>query len=196
MLGLRALPAPDAVTASRGATKRTALGARTRARRDGAGVVAAVTDMIIFDLICKQGHVFEGWFDSAAEFDRQKARHLVACPMCDDVHIERRPSAKVKVAKVGAAVPPKAPKAPKKGPATMPEAMAGLPAELVAKLREVVRSTEDVGERFPEEARKIHYDEVPQRPIRGRASAEDAQALRDEGIEFTPLPPFLTGESH
>ena len=71
-----------------------------------------------------------------------------------------------------------------------------MPAELVAKLREIVKNTEDVGERFPEEARKIHYDESPQRAIRGKASKEDAEALKDEGIEFSPLPPFLTGESH
>ena len=154
--------------------------------------------MIVFDLICKQGHVFEGWFDSAAEFDRQKEGKLVACPMCDAIDVERRPSAKVKVAKTAraaAAVPATAPATAAK-PSAAQEAMAGLPPEVLAKLREIVRSTEDVGERFPEEARKIHYEEVPHRSIRGRASTEDAQALRDEGIEFTSLPPFLTGESH
>ena len=64
------------------------------------------------------------------------------------------------------------------------------------KLREVVRNTEDVGERFPEEARKIHYEETPARAIRGKASREEAEALPDEGIEFAPLPPFLTRDSH
>jgi hypothetical protein len=59
-----------------------------------------------------------------------------------------------------------------------------------------VRNTEDVGEKFPDEARKIHYEEIPARAIRGKASREEAQALTDEGIEFSPLPPFLTGESH
>ena len=77
----------------------------------------------------------------------------------------------------------------------MPTA-AGLPAEVLASLRELVRNTEDVGERFPEEARKIHYEEIPKRSIRGRASKEEAEALKEEGIEFAPLPPFLTGESH
>jgi hypothetical protein len=74
--------------------------------------------------------------------------------------------------------------------------MAGLPAELVARLREVVRNTEDVGERFPEEARKIHYDEAPPRSIRGQASREEAEALVEEGIDFSQLPPFLTRDSH
>ena len=73
---------------------------------------------------------------------------------------------------------------------------AGIPPELVAKLREVVRATEDVGARFPEEARKIHYEEVPHRPIRGVASAEEAKELADEGIDFAPIPPILTREEH
>ena len=64
------------------------------------------------------------------------------------------------------------------------------------KLREVIKATEDVGRRFPDEARKIHYDEVPARAIRGQASHEEAEALRDEGIEFTLLPPILTREQH
>jgi len=158
--------------------------------------------MIVFDLICKQGHVFEGWFDSASEFDRQKERKLVSCPLCDDAQVERRPSAKVRVSKGNAAVssgvPASAP-APAGNAAAQAaaaQAMAGLPPEVIAKLREIVRNTEDVGERFPEEARKIHYEEVPHRPIRGRASAEEAEALKEEGVEFGMVPPFLNGESH
>ena len=64
------------------------------------------------------------------------------------------------------------------------------------KLREIVRNTENVGPRFPEEARKIHYEEVPPRPIRGQASKDDADALREEGIDFASLPPFLTRDHH
>ncbi len=73
--------------------------------------------------------------------------------------------------------------------------MAGLPPELLAKLREAVRSTENVGRRFPEEARKIHYEEVPQRAIRGTATADEARELADEGVDFAPIPPIL-GDSH
>jgi len=76
------------------------------------------------------------------------------------------------------------------------ESITGLPVELVKKLRELVRNTENVGRRFPEEARKIHYEEVPPRPIRGQASKDDADALREEGIDFAPLPPFLTRDQH
>ena len=145
--------------------------------------------MIVFDLLCAQGHAFEGWFASGAEFDRQKEARLVTCPVCDGSDVERRPSAKVRVAKAAQAAP--TPVAAPHG-----DAIAGIPPELLAKLREVVRNTEDVGERFPEEARRIHYDEAPPRSIRGQASREEAQELADEGIEFSPLPPLLTRKSH
>ena len=145
--------------------------------------------MIVFDLLCAQGHAFEGWFASGEEFDRQKEARLVTCPVCDGSDIERRPSAKVRVAKAAKA-------APAPVPAAQGDAIAGIPPDLLAKLREVVHNTEDVGERFPEEARKIHYDEAPARSIRGQASREEAQELADEGIEFSPLPPLLTRKSH
>ncbi len=74
--------------------------------------------------------------------------------------------------------------------------MPGLPAELLAKLRDVIRNTENVGRRFPEEARKIHYEEAPARAIRGQASKEESAALAEEGIDFSPLPEFLTRETH
>ena len=145
--------------------------------------------MIVFDLICTHGHVFEGWFASGDAFEEQQRAQLVACPVCDDHHVERRPSARVSVPKGEAAVD-------SSSKPDVPEQIAGLPADLVAKLREIVRKTEDVGERFPEEARKIHYDESPKRSIRGQASKEEAEALREEGIDFASLPPFLTGDRH
>jgi len=147
--------------------------------------------MIIFDLLCGNGHAFEGWFASGAEFDRQKEARLVSCPVCDGSDIERRPSAKVRVAKAQAARP-----APAPVPAARSDAIAGLPPELLTKLREVVRNTEDVGDRFPEEARKIHYDEAPPRSIRGQASREEAEALAEEGIDSSQLPPILTRNTH
>ena len=145
--------------------------------------------MIVFDLRCVHGHGFEGWFASSEEFARQQGANLVRCPLCDDAHVERMPSARVRVSK-GATIDPPPESAP---PA---EHVAGFPPDLVAKLREVVRNTEDVGERFPEEARRIHYQETPARAIRGKASREDAEALTDEGIEFASLPPILTRDQH
>ena len=145
--------------------------------------------MIIFDLTCGHGHRFEGWFASADDFERQSKAVLVRCPVCDDASVVRVPSAKVHVGKATIDAP---------STAEEPEAekAMGLPDELVRKLREIVRNTENVGHRFPEEARKIHYEEVPARPIRGQATKDDADALREEGIDFSPLPPFLTRDHH
>jgi len=89
-----------------------------------------------------------------------------------------------------------APARPSPTPVEASDATAGLPAEVVAKLREIVRATENVGPRFPEEARRIHYDEAPARAIRGQASPDEAAALREEGIDFASLPPFLTEDRH
>ena len=145
--------------------------------------------MIIFDLTCAHGHRFEGWFASTDDFERQSEAVMVRCPICDDANVARLPSAKVHVGKATVDAP-----APDSKPDTEP--VATLPDELVRKLREIVRNTENVGRRFPEEARKIHYEEVASRAIRGSASKEEADALREEGIEFTALPPFLVGDSH
>ena len=145
--------------------------------------------MIIFDLTCAHGHRFEGWFASADDFERQAKAVMVRCPVCDDASVVRVPSAKVHVGRATVDAP---------SAAGEPEAetVSALPDELIGKLREIVRNTENVGRRFPEEARKIHYEEVPPRPIRGQASKDDADALREEGIEFASLPPFLTRDHH
>ena len=151
--------------------------------------------MIIFELACAHGHRFEGWFASGEEFVRQQEQSLVACPVCDDAHVERLPSARVSVSK-GAARDNAPPAEPSEERDTPAPAAAGLPGEVVAKLREIVRNTENVGRRFPEEARRIHYQEAPARAIRGQASHDEAKALTEEGIDFTSLPAFLTNDTH
>ena len=148
--------------------------------------------MIVFELACAQGHRFEGWFASSEDFAKQRERSLISCPLCNDAHVERIPSARVSVPK---GAPAEVSTAPTVAPASAPVA-AGLPPEVVAHLREIVKNTENVGRRFPEEARKIHYEEVPPRAIRGQASPEEAKALTDEGIEFAPLPPSLLPDNH
>jgi hypothetical protein len=145
--------------------------------------------MIIFDLTCTHGHRFEGWFASADDFEAQAKAVLVRCPVCDDASVVRVPSAKVHVGRATA----DAPRATEDAEA---DTVAGLPEDLVRKLREIVRNTENVGRRFPEEARRIHYEEAPKRAIRGQASKDEAEALREEGIDFTPLPPILTTDHH
>ena len=151
--------------------------------------------MIIFELCCAHGHRFEGWFASGDEFARQRERSLVTCPVCDDAHVERLPSARVSVPKGAARDNAPAAEAGEERNDVQNAAL-GLPADAIAKLREIVRNTENVGRRFPEEARRIHYRETPPRAIRGQASRDEAQALVEEGIDFASLPSFLTGETH
>jgi len=152
--------------------------------------------MIIFDLACTRGHRFEGWFASGEGFEQQQAVGQVRCPVCDDAEVARLPSAHVAVSKGGqvAVTAPAASTPPP--PAPSQDATAGMPVEVIARLREIVRGTENVGSRFPEEARRIHYNEAPARAIRGQASPEEAESLREEGIDFAPLPPFLTEDRH
>ena len=150
--------------------------------------------MIVYDLGCAHGHRFEGWFASGDEIARQADARLVRCPFCDDADVARLPSAKVSTKASRRKKAKTASEAP--APQEMHETIAGFPADLVAKLREAVRNTENVGRRFPEEARKIHYEEAPARAIRGQASKEESDALEEEGIEFSTLPDFLVRDKH
>ena len=137
--------------------------------------------MIVYDLICAHQHRFEGWFESAGEYARQREGSVIRCPICDDAAIERRPTANIRVARGAAA-----------GEARQEVAVAGGDAEALKLVRRLVAQTENVGRAFPEEARKIHYDEAPKRGIRGQATLEEAEELRDEGIDFLSLPSALT----
>jgi len=149
--------------------------------------------VIVYELACSHGHRFEGWFGSSDAYAEQRERALVTCPLCNDSAVERVPSARVSVSK-GA---PPAPSAQAAAPSpSTPDVATNLPAEVLTMLREIVKKTENVGRGFAEEARKIHYEEVPARPIRGQASSEEAEALRDEGIDFASVPPFLLPDQH
>lgn len=153
--------------------------------------------MIIFELSCTHGHRFEGWFGSSEDFDQQQGRGLVRCPVCDDAGVVKVPTAKVHTGQKRPPEPVPATPAPA-GVPTPPAvpALAGLPPEVLTQLRAIVKSAEDVGGRFAEEARKIHYKEVEPRSIRGQATREEAESMLDEGIEFAPLPQFLVDEGH
>jgi hypothetical protein len=137
----------------------------------------------VFNLRCAQDHSFEGWFASADDFEAQQTRQLISCPICNTSEIVKAPSAPY----IGTGAREAAPAAAVKQPAAMPTP-AQLQAVFVKIAREIAASTEDVGERFAEEARRIHYDEAPERGIRGLASKDEAQALEDEGIRVMPLP--------
>jgi hypothetical protein len=151
--------------------------------------------MIVYDLVCKHHHGFEGWFSSNEDFERQREAKLIRCPLCDDAAIARRPSAQVRV---GRAVQPKEEKDVKvDADAQKPTEVAlGGDADVLKMMRRLVADTENVGRAFAEEARKIHYEEAPKRGIRGQATPDEADGLRDEGIDFMSLPAFLTRDLH
>lgn len=130
--------------------------------------------MIVYNLICEHQHLFEGWFTSAEDYDRQIAQKLLTCPVCSSQQISKQLSA---------------PRLNLAQSETIQESAQQLvQAEMLRLIRQWVDKTEDVGERFAEEARRIHYQEAPERGIRGVASREEARALLEEGIEVMPLP--------
>lgn len=141
--------------------------------------------MIIYDLCCDNDHRFEGWFRSADDFTAQLERGFLSCPQCDSHQVRRVPSA-VAIGTSSAAMPG--------GPSVALSGTAMMPAgkQVMALYRQliqaVVENCEDVGEAFVEEARKMHYNEAPERPIRGAATEDECEALRDEGIEVIRLP--------
>src|SRR6478735_5442474 len=152
--------------------------------------------MIVFDLLCATGHRFEGWFSSAGDFASQKKRRLLECPTCGSSEVKRVPSA-VR-ANLGAQ-PPQAPAAPAKAPQKTPE-MEGKDPFAIAQmlysrmLDELLTKSEDVGSKFPEEARRIYYEEAPARAIRGQATDREHDELIDEGIPVARLPVPPTGK--
>ncbi len=133
--------------------------------------------MIVFDLKCApQGHVFEGWFGSTADYETQKGRGLVSCPICGAGEIDKAPMAPAVGAKGN------------QGADTSPAAMKKMLAEMASLQRKMLENSEHVGDRFPDEARAIHLGEAEARAIHGRASREDAQSLAEDGIPVAPLP--------
>jgi hypothetical protein len=143
--------------------------------------------MKVLDLRCANDHRFEGWFGSDADLQSQQERGLLTCPVCGHNEVERLPSAprlnlsssRAETAQKGVA-------------AKAAEGEGGAPAAALQQLylkavRHVLANTEDVGERFAEEARRMHYNEAPERGIRGTTSREQAQELAEEGIDVMPL---------
>jgi hypothetical protein len=146
--------------------------------------------VIVFDLGCENNHRFEGWFASGEDFDQQLKRKLITCPMCSNGNVVRLPHASYI----------------NSGSTPRPTVAAGTSQQytnvgkdvLVKLVEQIIEHTEDVGPAFPEEARKIHYRETPERRIRGTASREEVEELVEEGIEVValPIPPHRTGKNH
>jgi hypothetical protein len=156
--------------------------------------------MIVLDLCCANEHRFEGWFASSAAFEAQRAQGLVTCPVCNTTEVRRLPSAPyVQTRSVQTPAPSGSqasavPVASARAPAA-PVTSTGMPsatavAELLGTLRRMAKSAEDVGERLPEEARRIHYGEAEARDIRGAASRDEVEELLEEGIMLVPVPPL------
>lgn len=149
--------------------------------------------MIRYSLSCNKGHSFESWFADSIAYDKQAKRGLITCPQCGSAKVEKaimaprlagaRKRGKAEAPDVAPAV------APDKAPVAM---MSPKEMEFRAKLKElrehIVKNADDVGQKFPEEARKMHYGETEHRSIYGVASPEDAKELAEEGIEFHPIP--------
>ncbi len=132
--------------------------------------------MIVLNLLCSAGHQFEGWFASAASFDEQLARGLVECPHCNGHDVERLPTA------------PRLNRTRSRPPETDREIDQGELAKVMDMLCDLADASEDVGDRFPDEARRMHHQEVPARPIRGQATLGDTKELIEEGIHILPVP--------
>jgi len=154
--------------------------------------------MIKYTLICDRKHEFESWFADSSAFDKQAKRKLVACPVCDSTKVEKAimaPRVAAKKGRVPIEMPAPAPEVPAATPAPAPAPVAmisPIEQEFRAKLKELrehlVKNSDNVGEKFPEEARKMHYGETEHRSIFGVASLAEAKELLEEGIECHPLP--------
>jgi hypothetical protein len=160
--------------------------------------------MIRYALACDKGHTFESWFQSSAAYDKQIKADLITCPVCNSSKVEKTIMAPgvVGAKKRGDARPPELPSSPRPSPdtASPPSPETASPVAMVSpqerefrkKLKELrdhlTKNADYVGQRFPEEARKMHYGEIEHRSIYGEATPEQAKELHEEGIEFHPLP--------
>ena len=152
----------------------------------------------VFDLQCGNGHLFEGWFGSHDDYDSQEARGLVTCPVCQSGTVVKRLSAPhLNVGHFGDVQATPSASASDAGSrelaAATPESgqLVQLQAAILQQMREFIRKTENVGDRFADEARRIHDGSADERPIRGIATLQEREALAEEGIAVVALPDFL-----
>ncbi len=132
--------------------------------------------MILFDLICDDGHAFEGWFPDSKGFDKQRKNGIVECPVCSSTAVEKALQA------------PNVSTSRKKEATNAKRQMAVAMTALQEMRREVEKSSDFVGANFAEEARKIHYGETKKRDIYGQTSSQEAEELIEEGVDFSVVP--------
>ncbi|MBA4255128.1 MAG: DUF1178 domain-containing protein [Polaromonas sp.] len=173
--------------------------------------------MKVLNLTCQRDHSFEGWFGSESDFQDQLQRGLLTCPLCGDAHVVKLPSAP-RLNLKGGTGPDQSPTMATKEPTptpTLPSGATGassavppsnaegqptvpqgfsrdMQAVFLKALREVMAHTEDVGDRFPEQARRMHHGELEPKAIRGEATLKETLELLDEGIDVVPIP-LLSG---
>ncbi|MDH5180829.1 MAG: DUF1178 family protein [Gammaproteobacteria bacterium] len=136
--------------------------------------------MIIYDLVCDAEHRFEGWFKNIADFEQQMSSGLLLCPMCNSQHVRKVPTASY----VNTGAPAPATVRQAVTPDTVPTQR-----QMLDHLRQVITEQfENVGHKFAEEAKRIHYGEVEDRNIYGTATADEVTELREEGITAIPVP--------
>lgn len=149
--------------------------------------------MIRYDLVCSAGHRFDGWFRSSDDFDQQGERGLLGCPNCGSAEVSKTlmaPAVRLRSAKSPDAEPASAAPEQSQPVALLDDRQVKL-REMMRELRaQVTAQSEDVGERFPDVARQMHAEEIEKRSIHGRASADEARALIEEGVEIHALPTF------
>lgn len=151
--------------------------------------------MIVFDLQCgSQGHVFEAWFGSTADYEAQRERGLVSCPMCGDQQVEKA----VMAPRVGAKGNQGATEGESRMVAAAPAETKEMLRALAEMQRQILSQSDYVGDRFADEARSIHLGEAPERSIYGKATADQTRSLLEDGVAVAPLPlpVILPGEEN
>ena len=144
--------------------------------------------MIVYDLACHQGHRFEGWFGSSADYEDQRTRGLLACPSCGSDEVSKAPMAPAVPAKGNSRQEVLPPEARPMANTPMPPEMRNALATLAKAQAEALKNSTWVGDKFAEETRKMHYGERDEAPIHGQASLAEARALIEEGVPVAPLP--------
>ncbi len=147
--------------------------------------------MIVFDLHCTDGHRFEGWFGSSADYADQQARGLLACPSCGSAEVSKAPMAPAVPAKANArkeVLPPEPTPRQQLANTPLPPKVKKALAALAKAQAEALKNSTWVGDKFAAETRKMHYGERDEAPIHGQATLAEAKALIDEGVPVAPLP--------
>lgn len=146
----------------------------------------------VFDLACEHDHVFEGWFRSQEDYEKQRQEGWVSCPVCHSTEVSKKLSAPRLNLRHGASGRGEvASTSPTASSAMATEHSHEMQAKFLQQLKQAIRNTDDVGSNFAQEARKIHEGEAPERAIRGSATFEEYESLRDEGIHVLAIPEYL-----